>query len=315
MQYKEMSEHGTPISIPEISYGTTIQGGFIPDVTDDDDVEDLNDDLDKSSSGDSIPPPPAPLSPKQPQASVATSSHEKEPIQEEKVSIIVNQDKPKDEEPKMRSKDLANDEAPSSNQADASSTEAEKKLVEAGVFDYHLLSVSDLTQRLQTNIQKGVTCSKERLDRDGLNQPSVKAQDHDWERLATTKVTVRRDGQRKIIDARYLVIGDVVEVAIGPVLADMRLVECKDMLVDNQAITGDAEPQPRQIDTTSKTIFLAENLLFFGTQIVDGEGVGVVVGIGDATFLAQMLKDAAQHPKAKNKGKASGPKADRKSVV
>ncbi len=101
---------------------------------------------------------------------------------------------------------------------------------------------------------------------------------------------------------------DVVEFGPGPVPADMRLVESRDILVDNSTITGDPEPQPRQVsiphttevkhfadlfffqvEMTTENYLMSENLVFYGTTVVDGEGVGVVVRTGISSFTFRCL--------------------------
>ncbi len=100
----------------------------------------------------------------------------------------------------------------------------------------------------------------------------------------------------------------MVEFGPGPVPADMRLVDSRDILVDNSTITGDPEPQPRQVsiphttevkycadlfffqvEMTTENYLMSENLLFYGTTVVDGEGVGVVVRTGISSFTFRCL--------------------------
>jgi len=55
-----------------------------------------------------------------------------------------------------------------------------------------------------------------------------------------------RGGKKVNVSATQLVIGDIVFVQGGNrVPADLRLLKCDGLKVDNSPITGETEPQPR----------------------------------------------------------------------
>jgi len=57
--------------------------------------------------------------------------------------------------------------------------------------------------------------------------------------LTPHTVSVMREGQLAIVDAIHLVVGDVVHVRAGEkVPADLRVLDSKDLKVNNSSLTG-----------------------------------------------------------------------------
>lgn len=62
--------------------------------------------------------------------------------------------------------------------------------------------------------------------------------------------------------------------------ADIRIISCMEMKVDNSALTGEVEPLLRSPECTHQDDpFETKNLAFFGTLCKEGRGRGIVVGI------------------------------------
>jgi len=60
---------------------------------------------------------------------------------------------------------------------------------------------------------------------------------------------VLRDGKITQIAAEKLVRGDVVEIVSGEKIpADIRIISCIEMKVDNSALTGEVEPLLRAVE-------------------------------------------------------------------
>lgn len=105
---------------------------------------------------------------------------------------------------------------------------------------------------------------------------------------------VRRDGALTEVPASELVIGDVIEVKLGDRLpADIRLIECQKLKVDNSPLTGESEPVTRTVDCTDENPMETNNLAFFGTLAVDGTCTGVVVRTADETLFGRIAGLAA----------------------
>lgn len=101
--------------------------------------------------------------------------------------------------------------------------------------------------------------------------------------------TVIRDGRSSVVQAEELVLGDLVAVKSGDCIpADIRVIESKDMKVDNSSLTGESEPQLRSSDCTDKNPMETQNLAFYGTNVVEGSGKGIVIACGDDTLIGHI---------------------------
>jgi len=112
------------------------------------------------------------------------------------------------------------------------------------------------------------------------------------QKILPKRARVVRDGQERDIDAEELVPGDLVVYEAGnSVSADARLIEVREMSVNNSALTGESEPQRRIADALdSEKAVLADlpNLVFAGTTVTAGSGRGVVYASGMDTELGKI---------------------------
>ncbi|MEV7974066.1 HAD-IC family P-type ATPase [Cellulomonas sp. NPDC089187] len=101
----------------------------------------------------------------------------------------------------------------------------------------------------------------------------------------------RRDGQWQVIDAETLVPGDVVRVRSGDrVPADLRLLSATGLQVDEAALTGESVPaakDPRAVDARAG-IGDRSSMLYSGTLVATGTGIGVVVATGGDTEIGRI---------------------------
>ncbi|WP_263119612.1 HAD-IC family P-type ATPase [Cellulomonas sp. RIT-PI-Y] len=101
----------------------------------------------------------------------------------------------------------------------------------------------------------------------------------------------RRNGQWQVVDAETLVPGDVVRVRSGDrVPADVRLLSATNLQVDEAALTGESVPaakDPRAVDPRAG-IGDRSSMLFSGTLVATGTGVGVVVSTGADTEIGRI---------------------------
>lgn len=89
-----------------------------------------------------------------------------------------------------------------------------------------------------------------------------------------------RDGLVQEIASRNVVKGDIVLIEEGDeVPADARLVESKDLAVDESSLTGESGSVKKQAKILKEDIPLVErrNLLFMTTVVTRGKGRAVVV--------------------------------------
>jgi magnesium-transporting ATPase (P-type) len=97
---------------------------------------------------------------------------------------------------------------------------------------------------------------------------------------------VIRDGQERSLPADQLVVGDIVPIRSGArVPADIRIIHCNSLKLETSSITGESEAIEftSEIANENVSVFDAKNIAFNGSFCMDGEGVGVVIRIGDKT--------------------------------
>ena len=109
--------------------------------------------------------------------------------------------------------------------------------------------------------------------------------------LGHVDARVRRDGDTQIVSAESLVPGDIVVLEGGDVVtADVRLLEASKLQVDESALTGESVPVDKQVEPVPEDTPLAErtSMLYKGTALTRGSGIGVVVGTGMHTELGEI---------------------------
>lgn len=99
--------------------------------------------------------------------------------------------------------------------------------------------------------------------------------------LLPRRATVLRDGLPVEVNAADLVVDDLVLLKAGDrISADLRAIEVHSLSIDASTLTGESVPSnPQEGDP-----------LFAGTFVVEGEGTGVVTGIGKQTSLARIAE-------------------------
>lgn len=115
------------------------------------------------------------------------------------------------------------------------------------------------------------------------------------------KALVLRDGKSSQIDSKELVPGDLVSVYVGDIApADMRLVRCNGLQVDEAAFTGESFPVEKDsnpVTVDHPTHQQLSNYFFMGTVVTHGSGQGVVVSTGKSTELGTISKSLVRpHP-------------------
>lgn len=106
--------------------------------------------------------------------------------------------------------------------------------------------------------------------------------------MLPTRVTVRRDGRRQIIEAEDVVVDDLLLLESGDrVPADATVTAANRLLVDTSMLTG---------ESAAVTVG-AREALYAGTFVVEGEGRAVVVATGEQTRLAGIARLTTASPK------------------
>ncbi len=112
-------------------------------------------------------------------------------------------------------------------------------------------------------------------------------------RLGTHSARVRRNGHTRLLAAEDLVPGDIVLVEGGDAVpADIRLVEASNLGADESTLTGESVPANKSADPVASEARLAErsSMLFRGTLVARGSGIGVVVVTGAGTELGGVAR-------------------------
>jgi len=121
-------------------------------------------------------------------------------------------------------------------------------------------------------------------------------------RLVTPRAKVIRDGLVQEIASRDVVRGDIVLIEEGDeVPADVRLMESKDLAVNESSLTGESESVKKEAKILKEDIPLVErrNLLFMTTVVTRGKGRAVVVETGMNTEvgkIAEEIREGKERP-------------------
>ncbi|MBC8437828.1 MAG: HAD-IC family P-type ATPase, partial [Euryarchaeota archaeon] len=114
--------------------------------------------------------------------------------------------------------------------------------------------------------------------------------------LLVSHCVVLRDGMEHRISTEELVPGDVVWLEEGlNVPADIRLIEVHQLSIDESSLTGESEVVYKTIDPSPKDSIIQEmvNMVFMGTVVSSGRGVGLVVRTGMSTELGTIASGLA----------------------
>ncbi len=121
--------------------------------------------------------------------------------------------------------------------------------------------------------------------------------------LASPRVRVLRAGKVSDIDARELVPGDLMFLEPGvQVAADGRLLEAVNLQVREAALTGEAQAVSKQMEQVlpeDTSIGDRTNMVFQGTEVVQGRGTVLVTNTGMQTELgkiATLLQQVESEP-------------------
>ena len=109
--------------------------------------------------------------------------------------------------------------------------------------------------------------------------------------MLAPNATVRRDGRLVTVGAELVVPGDIIVLQPGDhVPADLRLIEVRNLQVQEAALTGESAPIEKTTTHVSSHAPIAErtSMAFSGTLVANGHAVGVVVATGDASEIGRV---------------------------
>jgi len=115
--------------------------------------------------------------------------------------------------------------------------------------------------------------------------------------MVQATATVYRNGRPKEIPFREIVLGDIVDLFAGDMIpADLRIISCKDLFINQAALTGESFPVDKIAEAIKpKNGAPAEltNIAFMGSTVVSGTALGVVVKTGLATQFGELSRKLA----------------------
>ncbi len=117
--------------------------------------------------------------------------------------------------------------------------------------------------------------------------------------MSATHSHVRRDGEVVSVANSELVPGDIVLLAEGDAVgADCRLLEVATLQAAEAPLTGESAPVDKQPDPLDGEVELGDrtNMVFNGTAVVRGRGVGVVVATGMETEIGRIATMLGRSP-------------------
>ncbi len=112
-------------------------------------------------------------------------------------------------------------------------------------------------------------------------------------KLSTPKALVLREGKVKEVNSEFLVPGDIIVLETGmTVSADARLIEVVNLETQEAILTGESTPVRKTTKKLDYASLISEqkNMVFSGTNVINGRGKAVVVRTGENTELGRIAK-------------------------
>lgn len=121
-------------------------------------------------------------------------------------------------------------------------------------------------------------------------------------RSVAVQATVRRDGAGISMPTEQLVPGDIVELIAGDLVpADSRLLESRDLYVNQALLTGEPYPAEKRAGDAasgSENPAGASNAVFAGTSVISGTATILICRTGGRTALGHLATSLAEKPPA-----------------
>lgn len=110
--------------------------------------------------------------------------------------------------------------------------------------------------------------------------------------MSSPYAKVKRNGEVRQIKSEELVPGDIVLLEAGDyVPADMRLLQAASLKIEEAALTGESVPVEKSVEKIDKTDIVIgdrKNMVYFGSSVSYGRGLGVVAATGMSTEVGKI---------------------------
>ena len=117
--------------------------------------------------------------------------------------------------------------------------------------------------------------------------------------IVQIKTTALRDGRPTEIPLEQTVPGDVIILSAGKLVpGDSAILECRDLFVDQAALTGETFPAEKMAGVLTPQALVSErsNSLFMGTHVVSGTAKAVIVETGKYTEFGKIADRLTLRP-------------------
>lgn len=114
---------------------------------------------------------------------------------------------------------------------------------------------------------------------------------NDLKKYETSTCKIKRDNKIIVINTKELVPGDIIYLESGETVpADIRILSCENLKVDESTLTGESVPVLKCEDVLEENLILQEqkNMLFLGTSITSGKCTGIVVSTGKNSEIGKI---------------------------
>jgi magnesium-transporting ATPase (P-type) len=109
--------------------------------------------------------------------------------------------------------------------------------------------------------------------------------------MTRTRASVVRGGRKLLVDSECIVPGDLVMLQPGDrVPADLRLVDARELRMDESALTGESDPVSKHDDAVAVGTHMTDrgNLAYAGTLATGGRARGIAMNTGADTELGRI---------------------------
>lgn len=115
--------------------------------------------------------------------------------------------------------------------------------------------------------------------------------------MVRATATVYRDGTPKEIKIKEIVPGDIVDLYAGDMIpADLRIISCKDLFINQASLTGESLPIEKfatPVKPKNNSLLERNNIAFMGSSAVSGTALGVVIKTGISTQFGELSRRLA----------------------
>lgn len=116
--------------------------------------------------------------------------------------------------------------------------------------------------------------------------------------VTTTATVIRRETGKKELDFEEIVPGDIILLSAGDMIpADCRVIQSKDLFVNQSALTGESIPVEKHgqpiADAKKLSPFELPNICLMGSDVVSGSATVVAINTGESTYFGAISKSVS----------------------